>query len=198
MVRDCDAPPRLKPLLFALASYAGTDGRCYPSQAALMRQTGHSRRTVQRQLGEAVRRGLVVVEHVGRWRGDRSRYRLINKGVTEQTYRHQEGRHSDAVKGVTEHTEGTTKFLPKVSAPLPEANGSGSTSAPRRSGLALAPEVSGLGGGDERVGPDLFRRELGRLCIADSKITDADAERLFSHYQARGWTYTDLEALRSR
>lgn len=82
-IRDCPAdgvPPGVRALLMVMATYADQDGRCYPGLEAMMAALGVDRATVKRRRAVAVKLGRLVVEHTGRYRGDRTRYRLIPVG----------------------------------------------------------------------------------------------------------------------
>jgi len=67
LVRELALQPTSKLILFALASRADDDGRCWPSIRKLCQDTGLARRTVQLHLGQLAGCGAVVREaHCGR------------------------------------------------------------------------------------------------------------------------------------
>jgi hypothetical protein len=65
-----------KLLLIALATYADDNGECFPSYAELVRVTGLSLRSVQRQLKEIPSSELMIVER-GRAVGHSTKYRIM-------------------------------------------------------------------------------------------------------------------------
>ena len=62
MVRELRLPPTVKLVLYALASRANSQDRCWPSIATLAADTGLQRRAVQLHLGRLVQRGALVRE----------------------------------------------------------------------------------------------------------------------------------------
>ena len=72
-------------LHLALADFANDEGECWPSRATLARKARCSEvwtRTAIKQLKEE---GWLEIVSYGNGRGNRSQYRLLNKGVTTKT-----------------------------------------------------------------------------------------------------------------
>src|SRR4029077_17469314 len=62
VVRELRLPPTAKLVLYALASRANPEDRCWPSIATLAADTGLKRRAVQLHVGRLVKRGAIVRE----------------------------------------------------------------------------------------------------------------------------------------
>ena len=75
-----DMGPDVHHLLLALVRFADEDGRCYPSNKTLARVMKVHVHTVPSRIRRAVACGWLVVDHLGRWKGDPSRYRLTPQG----------------------------------------------------------------------------------------------------------------------
>jgi DNA-binding transcriptional MocR family regulator len=91
LVRDLALQPTSKLILFALATRADDEGRCWPSIRKLCQDTGLARRTVQLHLGQLATSGAVVREaRSGRANGLRLELHVL-KHVAESRPEAQEG-----------------------------------------------------------------------------------------------------------
>ena len=84
-VRELALQPTSKLILFALASRANNEGRCWPSMRRLCQDTGLARRTVQLHIGRLTEQGAVVREvRAGRVSGLRLELQAL-RDVTSST-----------------------------------------------------------------------------------------------------------------
>ena len=80
-VRDhCDAPADVKALLLVLATYADTDGLCWPSLERLAGNLSIHPSSAKRRRNRAVELGWLVIDKPGRWKGASTHYRLMREG----------------------------------------------------------------------------------------------------------------------
>jgi DNA-binding transcriptional MocR family regulator len=83
LVRELPPQPTSKLILFALASRANDEGRCWPSMRKLCQDTGLARRTVQLHMGRLTAQGAVMREvRIGRASG----LRLELQALRDATY----------------------------------------------------------------------------------------------------------------
>jgi DNA-binding transcriptional MocR family regulator len=90
LVRELALQPTSKLILFALASRANDEGRCWPSIRKVCQDTGLARRTVQLHVGRLTEQGAVMREvRIGRVSGLRLELQAL-RDVTSSTVHAQE------------------------------------------------------------------------------------------------------------
>jgi hypothetical protein len=128
LVRELRLPPVPKLLLFALASRADNQGRCWPSVRRICLDSGLSRRAVQIHLGQLIASGLVLCEsRVGR----SNRLRLVLGPFEANT----DARPTAITEGSREALEARTSCAPPAHDVRTLAH------RMRRTGVSRAPEV---------------------------------------------------------
>lgn len=207
-VRDhADLPEGPKFALLVLSTYADANGRCYPAMATLAGIMGVDRTTAQRLVHACIRLGWLLLEHQGRYRGDRNRYRITPQGCPHAEARKggrgaalrskQKGSKIDPLpakqkgskkrpKGLQKTPERAAPVLPEGAMNLPERRRvdapTGSTSARR----ANSPSGTGANGAEDPRGTIVHR--LLHRTPAGMPYEQVDAWRGFARRYMRSLT----------